>query len=357
MSEPRPEAADEARREQIWQSLLAWYSRNARDLPWRATHDPYAVLVSEVMLQQTQVERVVPKYHEFMARFPNLVALAEAPTGDVIRAWAPLGYNQRAVRLQRTARRVNERFDGALPSTVDGLLALEGIGRYTAGAVSCFAFGQPVAMVDTNIRRVLWRVFRGVEPRAGESGQHVKNEVLTLAEWALPPVEAYSWQQALMDLGATICTSRRPSCHMCPLATHCLAFSESARGTLLSPDESPMGPRTATPSDTTEPRRRRVAESPVTYTPSAEHLRRSPRPFNTTARYYRGRILHVLRELAPGDTLPLAEIGPRIKSDWHTHDVPWLATLAQRLVRDGLAVLQEDSSAGDSSARLRIRLP
>ena len=155
----------EERREQVWRALLAWYAAEGRThLPWRETRDPYAILVSEIMLQQTQVERVLPKYREFLARFPTFAALAAEPVGEAIKAWAGLGYNQRAVRLHGIARQVVEEFGGQLPNTLDGLMALKGIGRYTAGAVACFAFGLPVATVDTNIRRVLWRVFRGVEP-------------------------------------------------------------------------------------------------------------------------------------------------------------------------------------------------
>jgi A/G-specific adenine glycosylase len=162
----------EERREQVWQALLAWYAAEGRaHLPWRETRDPYAILVSEVMLQQTQVERVLPKYREFLARFPTFAALAAEPVGEVIKAWAGLGYNQRAVRLHGIARQVVEEFGGQLPNTLEGLMALKGIGRYTAGAVACFAFGLPVATVDTNIRRVLWRVFRGVEQLPWPGGE------------------------------------------------------------------------------------------------------------------------------------------------------------------------------------------
>src|SRR5258708_4887990 len=148
---------------QVHLALLSWYASSGRELPWRATDDPYAILVSEIMLQQTQVERVLPKYHQFLTAFPTLVELASAPTAEVISAWVPLGYNRRAVSLQAIARQVIAEYDGRLPETIDELLKLKGIGRYTAGAIACFAYRKPVATVDTNIYRVLHRVFLGLE--------------------------------------------------------------------------------------------------------------------------------------------------------------------------------------------------
>src|SRR6266481_3059309 len=201
--------------------LLQWYAAARRDLPWRSTDDPYAILVSEIMLQQTQVERVLPKYRQFLATFPTLADLAAAPTADVISIWVPLGYNMRAVRLQSIARQVIAEYGGRIPDTIDGLLKLKGIGRYTAGAIACFAYSKQVATVDTNIRRVLHRIFLGLEhpePQAQE------REMLALAERVLPEGNAYDWNQALMDLGATICTSNNPRCDTCPLQETCRAY-------------------------------------------------------------------------------------------------------------------------------------
>ena len=227
-------SSPEERREQVWRALLAWYAAEGRThLPWRETRDPYAILVSEVMLQQTQVERVLPKYREFLARFPTFAALAAEPVGEAIKAWAGLGYNQRAVRLHGIARQVVEEFDGQLPNTLEGLMALKGIGRYTAGAVACFAFGLPVATVDTNIRRVLWRVFRGVEQLPWPGGETAARMYLELAEWALPREQAYDWQQALMDLGARICLARKPLCEKCPLRDQCAAYRRDGAGGAL----------------------------------------------------------------------------------------------------------------------------
>jgi A/G-specific adenine glycosylase len=198
-------------------ALLDWYRKHGRNLPWRHTRDPYAVLVSEVMLQQTQVERVLPKWHAWLGQFPTLEALAAASRADVIRAWSGLGYNLRAVRLHEIAKQALERFGGALPGTLPELLALKGIGRYTAGAVLCFAFEQPVAMVDTNVRRVLGRVFWG-QPEAGADQARA---IQRLADEVLSRDEPFAWNQALMDLGARYCTARRPRCHECPVCASC----------------------------------------------------------------------------------------------------------------------------------------
>ncbi len=190
--------------------LLTHYRATARDLPWRGTHDPYAVLVSEVMLQQTQVSRVAPAFERFMRRFPTLGALAAAPLAAVLREWSGLGYNRRARDLHRIARQC----PNGLPRTVAELDALPGIGAYTAGAVACFAFGQRVAFADVNIQRVLGRFFLG---RPGTNKEAV--------EWdmrAMPKRSADLWHHALMDLGATICTAKAPKCDVCPLQTDCL---------------------------------------------------------------------------------------------------------------------------------------
>jgi A/G-specific adenine glycosylase len=181
-------------------AVLAWYSQNGRDLPWRRTRDPYAILVSEVMLQQTQVSRVVPRYLEWLARWPTAASLAAARPAEVIRAWAGLGYNRRAVNLHRCAQEVTAR--GGFPSDPDELRRLPGIGPYTAAAIACFAFGAQVAAPDVNARRVLGRAF-------GDP------------ELPPPPGRAYEWNQALFDLGATVCIARRPRCGACPLQSGC----------------------------------------------------------------------------------------------------------------------------------------
>jgi A/G-specific adenine glycosylase len=181
-------------------SLLAWYGQHGRDLPWRRTRDPYAILVSEVMLQQTQVSRVVPRYLAWLERWPTAEALSAAGRADVIRAWDGLGYNRRAVSLHRCATIVAER--GGFPHEPSELEKLPGIGPYTAAAVACFAFGAQLAAPDTNARRVLGRA-------------------LGDADTPPPRGKAYEWNQALFDLGSTICIARRPRCELCPLSAAC----------------------------------------------------------------------------------------------------------------------------------------
>jgi A/G-specific adenine glycosylase len=195
-------------RRSVRRRLFRWYSAEKRDLPWRRTRDPYAILVSEVMLQQTQVRRVVPAYAAFLGRFPTLASLARASLGEVLRAWSGLGYNRRARDLHDTARAC----PGGLPADVTALDALPGIGAYTAGAVACFAHGAPVAFADTNVRRVLGRIVLG----------RVATECEAVAiDQELMPRDAATWHHALMDLGATVCGSRAPRCDACPVATEC----------------------------------------------------------------------------------------------------------------------------------------
>jgi A/G-specific adenine glycosylase len=193
-------------------ALLAWGDTVRRDLPWRRTRDPWAVLVSETMLQQTQVARVVPRYSDFMEHFPTVEACAAVEAGEVVRRWTGLGYNGRAVRLHTTARIVARELGGRFPSTLTELQRLPGIGPYTARAVLAFAFEADVAVVDTNVARTLAR-WHGRRLRAGE--------VQELADAALPAGRAWDWNQSLLDLGATVCTSGGPSCRSCPLTGSC----------------------------------------------------------------------------------------------------------------------------------------
>ncbi|HKX16623.1 MAG TPA: A/G-specific adenine glycosylase [bacterium] len=215
---PQSIAAPPRARRAFRRRLLSWYARCGRDLPWRRTRDPYRVLVSEIMLQQTQVSRVIPKYREWLHRYPSLDVLAGASAGDVREAWYPLGYNIRPLRLRAIARTVVRRHGGRLPRSRDGLLALKGIGAYTAGAVLSFAFGEDAAILDTNVRRVLRRVWVGGD-------EPIRDRALwELAERLLPRGRTYDFNQALMDLGATICTARRPRCDACPLAKVCASY-------------------------------------------------------------------------------------------------------------------------------------
>ena len=197
--------------------LRAWYRRSSRDLPWRRTRDPYRVLVSELMLQQTQVSRVVPKYHEFLGAFPTLESVARARPARVAEAWAGLGYYARARNLHRLARTVS---GAALPADPAALRALPGIGAYTAGAVACFAYERRAALVDTNVARVLRRVFAPeLDPKSGPG----MRALWQLAEATLPRTGRATWthNQALMELGALVCTARVRHCRGCPVRTVC----------------------------------------------------------------------------------------------------------------------------------------
>lgn len=255
--------------------VLRWYARRGRELPWRKTRDPYAILVSELMLQQTQVSRVVPKYALFLERFPTLRALAAATLGDVLRAWSGLGYNRRARDLHRIARTCAR----GLPRGRAELDALPGIGRYTAGAIACFAHGDAIPFADTNIRRVLGRAL------LGRTASEREAEALDARQ--LPRGRAAEWHHALMDLGATVCTGRAPRCGECPLRAICRSRGEPER---------------------------RPSRAPA-------------RAFARSARWVRGRIVAVLARASSGITAAVLrrEVGDRRAP-----------ALARRLVQEGL---------------------
>ncbi len=210
----------------IAKDLLAWYSKQGRDLPWRKTRDPYRVWVSEIMLQQTRVETVIPYYERWMARFPSVKQLAEASREDVLRLWEGLGYYQRAHNLHAAAQTVMEQHGGLLPGEVAELERLPGIGRYTAAAIAAIAFNTDTLALDGNLRRVLARLIDlTVEPRSTEGER-------ALRQWGpeqLPRGRASAFNQALMDLGAMVCTPRGPACERCPLSMHCLAFKRGVQ--------------------------------------------------------------------------------------------------------------------------------
>lgn len=207
--------------------LLKWYKKYGRDLPWRRTADPYHILVSEVMLQQTQVDRVIPKYHEFLDRYPSFEELACAPVSDVKKTWYPLGYNIRPERLHSIACETVERYGGRLPSDAEGLLSFKGIGRYTAGAIRSFAFNEDAPILDTNVMRVLHRVFL-----AKGDPKTQKPKLWQLSESLIPRGKGYDFNQALMDFGATCCTARNPCCRQCPMKPLCKTypFDQKSRG-------------------------------------------------------------------------------------------------------------------------------
>jgi A/G-specific adenine glycosylase len=298
----RPDDIEKA--EVVRNALIAWYEENARDLPWRRTRDPWRILVSEVMLQQIQVKRAVPFYEAFLARFPTARALSEAPVSEAIKAWGNLGRYRRVVSLHRTARILLEEFDGQVPSDPEVLVKLPGIGPYTAGAVACFAFERDAHFVDTNARRVLHRLFFGVDvPRPAVS----EGELLRLAEAMVPRGRGWKWGQAVIEFGALRCTARKPLCESCPLSDLCVA-KPMIRATLA-----------------TLPRAEKAAHR-----------------YEGSNRYYRGRALAVLRE-APEGGVTLRELGEGLREGFGEGDLLWLLGVVGSLEKDGLAVV---SSAG-----------
>ncbi len=196
--------------------LLAWADEVRRDLPWRRTRDPWAVAVSEVMLQQTQVARVIPKWEAFMARFPTVVACSEAPQADVVRLWEGLGFHRRAVNLHRAAIAVVERFDGEFPATIGELSTLPGFGPYTSRAVVAFAFEGHAGVLDTNVGRIVARAVAGRRCSI--------REAQSIADGLVPRGQSWAWNQGMLDLGAMVCTKRAPSCDTCPVHRMCAWF-------------------------------------------------------------------------------------------------------------------------------------
>src|SRR5213592_2494135 len=213
-------------RRRFRQRLLTWYRRHGRDLPWRKTDDPYHILVSEIMLQQTQVDRVLPKYAQWLDTYPSLDALASAPESDVTALWYPLGYNIRPKRLHTIAKEAVSRYGGQLPGDEETLLSFKGIGAYTARAIRSFAFGQRAAILDTNVARVLFRIFVGT----GNPKSHaMKRHLWTISETLVPARDVFDFNQALMDLGAMVCVAHNPKCLVCPMAKSCKTVRQQQR--------------------------------------------------------------------------------------------------------------------------------
>ncbi len=282
-------------------AVLAWYDARGRTLPFRASRDPYAILVSETMAQQTQIARAAEKWAGFLDAFPTLAALAVARPADVLRAWRGLGYNRRAINLRRAAQEVVANHGGRLPERVDQLERLPGIGPYTARAVAAIAFGHPVGAVDTNVRRVLGRV----------AGDELSARGLqALADAVVPEGRAAAWTHAVMDVGATFCRSRRPDCGGCPARPWC-RYAAGTTGTVPAP-----AARTAT---------------------------RATGRFTATSRWLRGRILERLRNVPDdGWTAFPGTLGE--------HDAAAVGRALKALAADGLLEFE----AGDPP---RARLP
>jgi A/G-specific adenine glycosylase len=274
--------------------ILRWYARHGRPLPWRNTRNPYRILISETMLQQTQVQRVLIKYPEFLRRFPTMQSLASAPLRDVVMIWRGMGYNNRAVRLHILARTVVEKHGSALPEDQVSLRTLPGIGKYTANALLSFAFGASVPVVDVNVRRVLSRI-RWKMVTTGSLQD--EGTVWQTAEELLPPGRAYDWNQALMDLGATICTARNPRCDECPVMSVCVSRRSM----------------------------RRIA---------VPLLKKELMFHGIPNRAYRGRIIDVLR--GSKRSMRVEDVGKRIHTGFSRRNERWLTSLIAGLERDGL---------------------
>ncbi len=241
-------------------SLFDWYRRNKRPLPWRGgkrhgQRDPYSIFVSEIMLQQTQVDRVIPYYKKWMLRWPTVGHLARARRATIIKAWAGLGYNRRAVYLHTAARQVVSEFGGVFPSVEEALMQLPGVGCYTARAIRAFAYGEDVGVLDTNTKRVLLRVFQG-RSRLNPTNEQ---QLLHFADEVVPHTKGDEWNQAMMDFGALVCTAERPLCSLCPLSARCKWYKDG------QPDDEDV------------------------------RLPRKKKPFTKTDRYFRGRIVDRLR--------------------------------------------------------------
>ncbi|MCU0759455.1 MAG: A/G-specific adenine glycosylase [Steroidobacteraceae bacterium] len=234
---PPPDQAERALAAQVGPALVAWHAQGGRhDLPWQLERTPYRVWVSEIMLQQTQVATVIPYYRRFMARFPDVRALADAPIDEVLHLWTGLGYYARARNLHRAAQQVRDLHGGEFPRAFDAVAALPGIGRSTAGAILALATGARHAILDGNVKRVLARCF-GVEGSAAERA--VEQRLWTLAEECTPTEGVDTYTQAIMDLGATLCTRRRPACVLCPLAEPCRARRSGRQHEIPAPKPRP----------------------------------------------------------------------------------------------------------------------
>jgi A/G-specific adenine glycosylase len=295
--------------------VLDWYAANGRFLAFRETRDPWAILVSEFMAQQTQAARAAEAWARFMVEFPTPSALAEATPADALRAWRGLGYNRRALALRDAAIRIVDVHDGRVPSDLDALVRLPGVGPYTARAVAALAFGQPVGAVDTNVRRVLGRAIGGAEGVEARALQVAADELV-------PPDRPGLWTHALMDIGATFCKPRNPRCVECPMQAWC-RFAAAASTAEISTAAATAEVSIAageSPAPSRRPRPGAVSE-----------------PFRSTSRWLRGRIIDRLRDATGGTWVTFDEaIGD--------HDPVAVAVALDRLARERLVELRGSPS-------------
>ena len=227
-------------KKELSRALLAWYKQNSRALPWRETNDPYRIWISEVMLQQTQVDTVIPYYRRFFDVFPDILTLACAPLEQVLKVWENLGYYTRAKNIHKAARRMVDQFGSRIPDTEDAIKTLPGIGDYTAGAILSIAYGKALPAVDGNVRRILSRIFAIRKP-VDDPREH--KELQTLAATLIPARQPGDYNQALMDLGATLCRPKNPDCKRCPIAGFCRAYHLGLQSILPITRKAPAIPR------------------------------------------------------------------------------------------------------------------
>lgn len=288
-------------------SVLRWFSITGRSLPWRLTRNPYEILVSEVMLQQTQVARVVPFYLKFLEQFPTFESLANASLADVIRSWSGLGYNRRAINLHRIAQIVTQSLEGKLPANLNALMELKGIGSYTASAICCFAFGCDVPVFDTNSKRVLTRLIFGTEVPNSK-------ELISVGREMIPENASWEWNQGLMDLGAMVCLPNQPKCPVCPIRKICRASNEwLSVASMLSMKQQ-----------------------------SRQSL---SKPFRGSRRFFRGRILAILITLKDQEAMLISELTKQLNGDYPGEIYTWLLELLSELSNEGLIAF---SDGGDS---------
>lgn len=295
--------------------LLGWYSSHQRDLPWRKTVDPYHIVVSEFMLQQTQVSRVIEKYHQFLTLFPTIQSLAAASTADVIKAWSGLGYNRRALLLHRFAQEVVTRYNNRIPSDPEQLLLLPGVGPYLKGSIASFAFNLPEPAVDVNVRRIFYRYFYGKD-QGKPVGKKEEAQLSLLVREHIPDNKSAEFHNALMDFGSLVCTRDAPTCVSCPLRSSC-AFGfiyETQKEKALY---------------VMEKKQEKGVYERGKFIPN---------------RIFRGRIVEFARKNEHRSFL-FDDFGKSIKKDFTPHDQEWLLLLCKALQEDHLLTffLKNDS--------------
>ncbi len=288
-------------------SILSWYTKNKRDLPWRHTNiDPYHVLVSEIMLQQTQVPRVIIKFQEFIRRFPTLPHLAQASKAEVIQAWSGMGYNRRALLLHQFAQEVMSKHEGKIPETATKLISLPGIGSYTAGSIASFAYNKPEPAIDVNVRRIYMRYFRGKD-QGLPMGREEEKKLYELVKSTIPKGKSRDLHNALMDFGSLLCTRDTPQCFQCPLNKSChfapLYSTKKEKALFVMEKKIEKG--------------------------VYENGRCIPN------RIFRGRIVEFVRK-NEGKEIGFEEFGKVIKKDYVQREEQWLRSLCLGLQKDNL---------------------